>query len=97
MSSGLPLRAATILSGSLLEMTAMPYVPSTCRSASITASRGSRRKNASIRCARTSVSVSETNAWPRASSRLPERVEFSMMPLCTTAIVAVLHRCAGAR
>ena len=29
MSSGLPLRAHTILSGSLLEITAMPYVPST--------------------------------------------------------------------
>ena len=29
MSSGLPLRAQTILSGSLLDITAMPYVPST--------------------------------------------------------------------
>ena len=57
--SGLPLRAATILCASTDEMTAIPYVPSTCQSASSTASSRLPSKHSSMRCASTSVSVSE--------------------------------------
>ncbi len=93
MSNGLPFRAATILSGSRLEITAMPYVPSTRSSASITAASRLPVNAASIRCASTSVSVSDLNTWPASISRFRSTPKFSMMPLCTTAIEPEQSRC----
>ena len=80
------MRAATILFGSLLETTAIPYVPSTLRSASMTAVSRSSSKNSSTRCASTSVSVSERKVWPTSSSAWRSAEPFSMIPLWTTAM-----------
>jgi hypothetical protein len=87
------LRAATILSGSSLEITAMPYVPSTSCSASMTASSRLPSNASSMRWASVSVSVSETNLWPLASSCFRRTEEFSMIPLCTTAMWPLQSTC----
>jgi hypothetical protein len=46
-----------------------------------------------MRCASTSVSVSETKVWPRCWSIFRSADAFSMIPLCTTAIVPVQSWC----
>ena len=51
----------------------MPYAPSTCRSASITASSSVVSNAASIRWTSTSVSVSEVNTCPVSLEHAPER------------------------
>ena len=67
-TSGLPCRAPTILLGSSRAMTAMPYVPVRCWSASATARSRFPSKYFSIRWAITSVSVSVVKRWPSCSS-----------------------------
>jgi hypothetical protein len=92
MRSGLPRRAATIFSGSRVDTTAMPYVPSTwlraastARSSDSPARPSPPSKTSSIRCTSTSVSVSEVKVWPRSWSFFRSVPAFSMMPLCTRA------------
>src|SRR2546425_38064 len=88
-SSGEPCRAATIVSGSRVESTAIPYVPSTWCSAPATASTSGLpfATCSSIRCASTSVSVSERNTWPRLVRAARSGPAFSMMPLWMSASV----------
>src|SRR5919204_348175 len=62
--SGLPLRATTIRSGKSRSMTAMPYVPSIRRRLASTLSSRVSPSACSIRCASTSVSVSERSLTP---------------------------------
>jgi hypothetical protein len=49
-----------------------------------------------MRCASTSVSVSERNSTPSASSRARRAPAFSMIPLWTTATVPVASTCGWA-
>ena len=84
-STGDPCRATTIFCGSSAEMTARPYVPTTCSSAVITRASSVSPGASSIRWASVSVSVSVLNVWPARSSAARSASAFSMMPLCTRA------------
>ena len=68
MTTGGPLRAATIFSGSAREITASANTPASSATAARTASSRLPAKCFSIRWAMISVSVSVRNTWPSASS-----------------------------
>ena len=67
--SGTFIRAPTIRSGCSVCMTPMAYAPRTSLSAARTASTRSPVYFVSMRWASTSVSVSDVNRWPSATSR----------------------------
>ncbi len=68
--SGLPLRAATSVSGSFSHMTTRPYAPVTSRNAACTAFSISPSYNSPMSIARTSVSVWLLNTCPLSSRRV---------------------------
>ncbi len=81
-------RATTIDPGWSTEMHTRAKAPSswfTTRSIPVRRSQSSLRRIDSMRCATTSVSVSERNSCPSSSSRPRRTSWFSMIPLCTTA------------
>ena len=87
-----------MVSGSRLDSTAIPYAPSTsCRAPTTASTSGAPLAcSSSIRCASTSVSVSERKRWPRLVSAARSAPAFSMMPLCTSATVPPQSVCGWA-
>ena len=79
---GGPRRANRASSG---DSATMACAPSSCRTAAPTALARSAPASSSspIRCAMTSVSVSDVNAWPEASSPSRRSAKLSVMPLWT--------------
>ena len=88
-TSGLSFRAATTSCRSLAT-TANAYVPSTLRRADLTASTSSPPPSSpSTRCANVSVSVSELNSCPSATSESRSSRKLLIMPLWTIATLSM--------
>ena len=94
---GVERRAATMTSGSSAEITPIEKAPRTRRSMKWTAASsvtpGPAASSASMRCAITSVSVSDVRTWPAAFSSARSAAWFSMMPLWMMATRPVQSRC----
>jgi len=96
MINGEPFRAATTMS-SFSQITTSAYRPSISSVAFWTASlRGRFSRYFSIKCAITSVSVSDSNLWPSFLRRFLTSVKFSRTPLwtITTSLLSPVCGCA---